>query len=305
MTLIIILSSQNKAAEQILAQWRSNSFGNRESATATGVVPDAVKSFMTGQSPAEEKKHNIQKQTEKAMDTAKHFILGQITGRTGDFPANSNNNKRTEIASSNAAGEQASLSANPNQSMVKIIAAAQALIGGDKKGQAMVLTPGKNGINLAASVSKKQLVPASPLAQTKALEMAQTADKLSSALLSQISPGIITKPETVSTDLVAALNNMAVAGPETSAASLAVKASVQKRSIDTSDNKAKRKRRSLVHKHKALHYAKKHMRRRRELKSRPSENDNPSERSKMNKPIIPAPKLMDKIRDMSMIISTP
>eukprot|EP00794_Sanderia_malayensis_P016852 gene16852-18551_t len=311
-------NKEKQAAEQILAKWRSNSFGDRVAGSNTD-VPDAVKSFMGGQNALAEqialkKKQNVETQTDKAIDTAEKFILGTITGRPSALDtATAASTDATKKAAVNtnaspvvAAGDAKAIVTNPNQSVTKVIAAAQALLGDASKGKAVVLTGG-NANSLLASVVKKKsyiLTPnAAALNKAKALEMAKNADKLNAALLSQISSSVLAQPVDSKTDLVAALKDMAP-GPEAPVRlPLNVVSSVQKRSIvDGLGRESRRKKRSIdIHSLVKKSQNNKRRRMTRELVGKATRIDNPIERSKLNKPIMPAPKLMDRIRDMKRL----
>lgn len=280
----------------ILAKWRSNSFGSRDKVSGNGDVPDAIKSFMTGQTSEHEKavenERKIEEQTQKAIDTAKSYILGTITGRTGDEnKENENGNKKATIV------------ASTKQSVINAINAAKSFLTGEDNGKAILLTQGSNtpAVVPLPDVKKEQIANVEEK-KAKALEMAKTADVLNAAMLSQLSPNVVTKSEQVSSNLIAALRDMG-SGPEP-AMQPGVRPSVQKRGLLTNEGIRSRRKRSLskdfIKRSNVINRRKK-----RQVSERPSDIDNPSERSKLNKPVIPAPKLMDKIRDMSMVIATP
>ena len=288
----------------ILAKWRKNSFGNRDKISGNGDVPDAIKSFMTGQTTdkvaADEQR--IEEQTQKAIDTAKSYILGTITGRTGDL-----NKQNSEETSTENAAKKATIVTSTKQSVLNVISAAKSLLSGADSGHAILLTQGsKSPAIVPLPDAKRQQIATAVEKKEKALEMAKTADALNAAMMSQLSPNVVTSSEKVSSNLLAALRDMG-SGPEP-AAQPGVKASVQKRNLGPSAGYMKRKKRSLpndfvkTYKEKAF---KLRRRRKRQMREKPFEIDNPSERSKLNKPVVPAPKLMDKIRDMSMVIATP
>ena len=276
----------------ILAKWRSNSFGTRDKINKNGDVPDAIKSFMTGQTAKEAAAQNIEEQTQKAIDTAKSYILGTITGRPAEVPA------KTPIANEGSDTEK-------KATIVNVINAAKALLTGDSKGHAILLSHGSDVPAVLPLPGTKKEDIASPVEKkAKALEMAKTADALNAAMMSQLSPNIVTNSEKVSSNLVAALRDMA-SGPET-AQQQGLKPSLQKRSARMTLKANSRRKRSASNE-ASITYNKlfKIKRRRRQMREKPLKIDNPSERSKLNKPIVAAPKLMDKIRDMSMVIATP
>eukprot|EP00794_Sanderia_malayensis_P016859 gene16859-18560_t len=120
-------NKEKQAAEQILAKWRSNSFGDRVAGSNTD-VPDAVKSFMGGQNALAEqialkKKQNVETQTDKAIDTAEKFILGTITGRPSALD--------TATAASTDATKKAAV--NTNASPVVAAGDAKAILNGLKQ----------------------------------------------------------------------------------------------------------------------------------------------------------------------------
>ena len=288
----------------ILAKWRTNSFGNRDKINKNGDVPDAIKSFMTGQVSNAEKaaadEQNIEQQTQKAIDTAKSYILGTITGHTGDLNKQENEEDRV--------GEKKStIVANTKQTVLNVISAAKSLLSTADNGHAIVLTQGNNrpAILPLPDVKKQQIATVAEK-KSKALEMAKAADVLNSAMMSQLSPNVVTGSEKVSSNLVAALRDMG-SGPEPNGQS-GVKSSVQKRNLVLSVGHVKKRRRRSLFRHLSTRHKDHEVlfnRKRRQIREKPFEIDNPSERSKLNKPVIPAPKLMDKIRDMSMVIATP
>ena len=292
----------------ILAKWRTNSFGNRDKINSNGDVPDAIKSFMTGQTPNSDKviadERNIEEQTKKAIDTAKSYILGTITGRTGELNKQDNGDKKGDIG----AEKKGTIVTSTKQSVLNVINAAKSLLTGADNGHAVLLAPGSSTpAILPLPDVKRQQIATTADKKSKALEMAKTADVLSSAMMSQISPNVATGSEKVSSNLLAALKDMG-SGPEPNGQS-DIKPSVQKRNLAPSMGYMKRRRRSLFRDFLKGYNGKqnrhKRRRRRRQVREKPFEIDNPSERSKLNKPVIPAPKLMDKIRDMSMVIATP
>lgn len=289
----------------ILAKWRTNSFGNRDKVSANGEIPDAIKSFMTGQTSdhdkAQENERKIEEQTQKAIETAKSYILGTITGRTGDLHKGDD-----QVTPPVNADKKAAIATSTKQSVFNVINAAKSLLSGDDKGHAIVLTSGnKSPAIVPLPDVKKQQIANPATNKAKALKMAETANALNAAMMSQLSPNVVTTSEKVSSNLLAALRDMG-SGPESSLQP-GIKPSVQKRNAVTAMGFT-RKRRSLpkdyVKRYKKINLKLKR-RRKRQMREKPFEIDNPSERSKLNKPIIPAPKLMDKIRDMSMVIATP
>jgi len=297
-------SKEREAADMILAKWRTNSFGNRDKINNSGDVPDAIKSFMTGQVSSAEKaaadEQNIEQQTQKAIDTAKSYILGTITGHTGDL--NKQENKENRVGE-----KKNTIVANTKQTVLNVISAAKSLLSSADNGHAVVLTPGNNkpAILPLPDVKKQQIATVADK-KSKALDMAKAADVLNSAMMSQLSPNVVTSSEKVSSNLVAALRDMG-SGPEPSGQP-GVKSSVQKRNLVPSVGHTKRRRRRSLFRHLLTRYKEREVlfnRKRRQVREKPFEIDNPSERSKLNKPVIPAPKLMDKIRDMSMVIATP
>ena len=291
---------QKEAADMILAKWRTNSFGNRDKINSNGDVPDAIKSFMTGQTTNLDKtltgERNIEEQTQKAIDTAKSYILGTITGHTGD------QNKQN---SEEGGEKRGTIVTSAKQTVLNVINAAKSLLSGSDNGQAIVLTQGSNKpAVLPLPDVKRQQIATTAEKKSKALQMAKTADALSSAMMSQLAPNVGTSSEKVNSNLLAALKEMG-SGPEQIGQS-GIKPSVQKRNLVPNVGYMRRKKRSLLG-----HVLKKYKdevrlkRIRKQVREKPFEIDNPSERSKLNKPVIPAPKLMDKIRDMSMVIATP
>ena len=291
---------QKEAADMILAKWRTNSFGSRDKISSNGDVPDAIKSFMTGQTTNLDKtltgERNIEEQTQKAIDTAKSYILGTITGHTGD------QNKQN---SEEGGEKRGTIVTSAKQTVLNVINAAKSLLSGSDNGQAIVLTQGSNKpAVLPLPDVKRQQIATTAEKKSKALQMAKTADALSSAMMSQLAPNVGTSSEKVNSNLLAALKEMG-SGPEQIGQS-GIKPSVQKRNLVPNVGYMRRKKRSLLG-----HVLKKYKdevrlkRRRKQVREKPFEIDNPSERSKLNKPVIPAPKLMDKIRDMSMVIATP
>ena len=294
---------QKEAADMILAKWRTNSFGNRGKINNNGDVPDAIKSFMTGQTSIPDKtvkgERNIEEQTQKAIDTAKSYILGAITGHTGD--------QNKQSSEGYEGGEKrGTIVTSAKQTVLNVIDAAKSLLSGTDNGRAIVLTQGSNkpAVLPLPDVKKQQIATTTVEKKSKALQMAKAADALSSAMMSQLAPNVVTSSEKVNGNLLAALKEMG-SGPEHIGQS-GVKPSVQKRNLVPNVGYMRRKKRSLLG-----HVLKKYKdevrlnRRRRQVREKPFEIDNPSERSKLNKPVIPAPKLMDKIRDMSMVIATP
>eukprot|EP00795_Rhopilema_esculentum_P012802 gene12802-3541_t len=293
-------SKEKEAADMILAKWRSNSFGTRDKISKNGDVPDAIKSFMTGQTAKEAAAQSIQEQTQKAIDTAKSYILGTITGRPAEVPATG------QVANEGSDTEKkATIVTSTSQNVVNVINAAKALLTGDNKGHAILLSHGSDVPAVLPLPGTKKEDIASPVEKkAKALEMAKTADVLNAAMMSQLSPNIVTNSEKVSTNLVAALRDMA-SGPET-AEQQGLKPSLQKRSARMTLKANSRRKRSASN-DASITYNKlfKIKRSRRQTREKSLKIDNPSERSKLNKPIVAAPKLMDKIRDMSMVIATP
>lgn len=299
---------QKQAADMILAKWRSNSFGNRDKVDANGIVPDAIKSFMTGQVPGSpEKKLDKEQQTRKAIDTAKQFILGTITGRAGDMQGLQAAINKETTTSSAAVEKKATIVTSPKQNVVSILNAAKSLLTGEDKGHAILI--GGGGANPAVVPLpdvKKQEIATAQEKKAKALKMAETANSLSAAMLSQLSPNVITSSEKVSSNLLAALKDMG-SGPEAAKVTQGLVPGIQKRSETAKPSLTHRRKRSLLEDlvRKSMNLSKSKRRKKRQMREKSFDIDNPSERSKLNKPVIPAPKLMDKIRDMSMIIQTP
>eukprot|EP00112_Aurelia_sp_Birch-Aquarium-sp1_P019752 Seg495.7 transcript_id=Seg495.7/GoldUCD/mRNA.D3Y31 product="hypothetical protein" protein_id=Seg495.7/GoldUCD/D3Y31 len=301
-------SKEKQAADMILAKWRSNSFGNRDKVDANGIVPDAIKSFMTGQVPGSpEKKFDKEQQTRKAIDTAKQFILGTITGRAGDMQGLQAAINKETTTSSAAVEKKATIVTSPKQNVVSILNAAKSLLTGEDKGHAILI--GGGGANPAVVPLpdvKKQEIATAQEKKAKALKMAETANSLSAAMLSQLSPNVITSSEKVSSNLLAALKDMG-SGPEAAKVTQGLVPGIQKRSETAKPSLTHRRKRSLLEDlvRKSMNLSKSKRRKKRQMREKSFDIDNPSERSKLNKPVIPAPKLMDKIRDMSMIIQTP
>ena len=254
-----------------MSQWRSTSFGGKNS-TAGGVIPDAVKMFMTQQNKTIPQDSNLDFVSKKSTDPLTLFNSQQQKAKIPIKKTVAPAAPKILLATPNAAGAALPLT----NSLVEAIKAT------NKEDPLAAIFPGQTPKSVAALESK-------PTVTDDALAAEEFMASLANPLFKQMP---------VDKSLVAALRSMGGVGVNSPNPKYQLLPGLQKR-----------RKRSLgsavTNRHFLSKVLKKHLRKRREAAG----ITKPMERSSMETPVRmtsqEGPKLLDKIRDMGRVIATP
>ena len=270
---------------------------------------------MTGQfvETTADKKAKIQAQTASALESAKSMILKSVTGKLNDVPNNFLNSATYKKSGSplpnlNSIPQLPQLGklqgqkknqfivASGNQPMAQLVAAAHAILA----------ATGQSPPAVGAALAKKATIPSLLGKTTAAIQQTQKMNLLESSVPAgspqsfiATVPNVISKSSSVTNNLLAALQSMS-SGPESPAfPPMTVLTSSRKRSLPPETLNQFHKLIKKIYKRRVARDAK---------DSADKYSGKAIERSKMDMPpsdTQQAPKLMDKIRDMSSVIASP